>query len=220
MTEPSGGSSTKPSRPVVVPAVALVAATGLGITALLGGLEERPDPAPPKLGAGQTLDQGQFETQFVESRYSEKKAENEFAKDKRFLDLVFKVTNKTDDPSFVGSPPNANGGGGGFGGSVLKMTPEIKTQFGPETFIQSKGATSRILQPGVPSTVVFRYELGPGVKPPQQVSLEVGKFEELESAVDGSTNWMLASESGFQDEKATDTVAATVTLPVKQGPAS
>ncbi|MFI6602812.1 hypothetical protein ACIBHX_41730 [Nonomuraea sp. NPDC050536] len=220
MTEPSGGSSTKPRRPVVVPAVALVAATGLGITALLGGFDDRPDPAPPKLGAGQTLDQGQFETQFVESRYSEKKAENEFTKDKRFLDLVFKVTNKTDDAAYVGSPRSSTGGGGGFGQSVLKMTPVIKSQFGPLTFVQSRGATSSILQPGVPSTVIFRYELGPGVKPPTEVSLEVGTFEDNESAVDGTTSWMLASEAGFQDEKASDTVAATVTLPVKQGVAS
>ncbi|NUR89721.1 MAG: hypothetical protein HOY71_37045 [Nonomuraea sp.] len=215
MTEPSGGS--KPRRPVVVPALGLVAATALGITALLGGLDTRPDPPPPKLGAGQSLDQGQFDTEFLESRVVLQRAETKYSQDKRFLDVVFKVTNKTDDPAIVGSPPNSKGSGFGFAGSLLRMTPEIKTQFGAEAYIQDRGATSRILQPGIPSTVVVRYELPTGANPPEQVALDVGAFEENANMADGTTDWMLTSEKGFQGDKATDKVVAQVTLPVKQG---
>ncbi|MFC7590337.1 hypothetical protein ACFQYP_46555 [Nonomuraea antimicrobica] len=67
MTEPTGGSTDRPRRPVVVPAIALVAATALGITALLGGLSEATEEPDP-LGQGAVLDQGLYSTKFVESR--------------------------------------------------------------------------------------------------------------------------------------------------------
>ncbi|MEU0566440.1 hypothetical protein ABZ297_13725 [Nonomuraea sp. NPDC005983] len=213
MTEPSGDS--KPKRPVVVPAVALVAVTAIGITALLGGLEERPDPAPPQLAAGKTLDQGQFETEFVESKVTLVKAENEYSKDKRYLDVVFKVTNKTDETVNVGTVPDAKDGGFSFGASLLKMTPEIKTQFGPRLFATSKDVTSSQLQPDVPTTVVARYELEGSAQPPSKITLDVGAFENLENPLTGSSFWTVTTKEGYLDKAETKEVAATVTLPVK-----
>ncbi|MER6951754.1 hypothetical protein ABT294_47835 [Nonomuraea sp. NPDC000554] len=218
MTEPSGDS--KPKRPVVVPAVALVAVTAIGITALLGGLEERPDPAPPQLAVGKTLDQGQFETEFVESKVTLVKAENAYSKDKRYLDVVFKVTNKTDETVRVGSPPDAQNGGSGFGSSLLKMTPQIKTPYGPDLYAVSKDVQSSQLQPDVPTTVVARYEMAGSAQPPSKVTLDVGTFENLENPLTGNTFWTLTTEEGYLDKAETKEVAATVTLPVKAEGAS
>ncbi|MFG1709114.1 hypothetical protein ACFLIM_38580 [Nonomuraea sp. M3C6] len=215
MTEPSGGSTDKPRRPVVVPAVALVAVTAVGITALLGGLNERPDPAPPQLKPGQTLDQGQFDTQFVESKITLQPAESQFDKDKRFLDVVFKVTNKTDETVYVGGVPTEKNSGFSFGSTLLKMTPEIKSKFGADLFVQSKGVRSSQLHPGIQETVIARYELEGATPPPKQVSYNLGAFERLVNGLTDEASWFLETEPAVLDEEETDKVVATVTLPVK-----
>jgi hypothetical protein len=213
MTEPSGGS--RPRRPVVVPAAGLVAITALGITALLGGLDERPEPAPPQLKAGQTLDQGEFETEFVESKVTTERAENEFSKDRRYVDVVFKVTNKTDETITVGGPISAGGYGYDFGGSLLKMTPQIKSKLGPDFFALTKGVRSSQLHPDVPTTVVARYELEGTVQPPAQVVLSLGRYENALNRLTGYHTWLLEREPGYLDKADQNKVAATVTLPVK-----
>ncbi|NUO99454.1 MAG: hypothetical protein HOV96_31670 [Nonomuraea sp.] len=216
MTEPSGDSS-KPRRPVAVPIVALLAITALGITALLGGLNERPDPAPPQLKLGQVLDQGQFDTVFVESKVTFQPAENEFAKDKRFVDVVFKVTNKTDRTVSVGGLPSVKDKSKGFsfGSTLLKVTPEIKSQYGPELFVLSKGVQSSQLQPGIQATVIARYELEGAAQPPKQLSYDVGAFELLTNPLDDGSNWFLKSEQGALDDTSEEEVVAKITLPVK-----
>jgi hypothetical protein len=217
MTEPSGGSSTKPRRPVVVPIVGLVAITAIGITALLGGLNERPDPAPPQLKAGQVLDQGQFDTVFVESKLTLQPKQNEFAKDRRYVDVVFKVTNKTDRTVNVGSLPNAKSKSKGysFGSTLLKMSPEIKSEYGGEVFVLSKGVQSNQLPPGLTSTVIARYELEGTAEPPKQVSYDVGALELLTNALDDHSEWYLKSDQDPLDDSLQDDVVATITLPVK-----
>jgi len=195
--------------------MALVALTAIGITALLGGLNERPDPPPPALKPGQTLDQGQFATQVVESKLTLEKAENEFAEDKRYVDVVFKVTNKTDETVSVGRPPAAKNKGFSFGGTLLKMTPEIKSELGPQIFVLSKGVTSRQLQPGVQSTVVARYQLDKGVEPPKQVSYDLGTMELQENPLNGHTDWSVATEEDPLAEAMEDKVVAKITLSVR-----
>ncbi|MGI5284373.1 hypothetical protein ACQEVF_13660 [Nonomuraea polychroma] len=215
MTEPSGGSPDKPRRPVVVPAAALVALTAVGITALLGGLNERPDPPPKTLKPGQTLDQGQFDTQVVESKFVVERAENQFAEDKRYLDVVFKVTNKTDQTVSVGSPPHDKSSGFYFGSTLLKMTPQIKTKYSPDLFVLSKGITSRQLHPGVQSTVVARYELDAATQPPKQVSYDMGAMEHQENPLTGLSDWFLASEPEPLTNKLEKKVVAKITLSVE-----
>jgi hypothetical protein len=214
MTEPTGGRD-RPKRPVAVPALALVALTATGITALLGGLDQSPEDPPRQLKPGQSLDQGQFETTFVESKVTVERAANEFAEDKRFVDVVFHVTNKTDETISVGSMPNDKGNGYSFGGSLLKMNPQIKTQL-PQMFVLSKGVQSTQLHPGVASTVVARFELDAAAKPPAQVTFELGVYENVENPFTGESLWLLPTEGGFLDTAEVEEVAATVTLPVKQ----
>ncbi|MEV1003642.1 hypothetical protein [Nonomuraea sp. NPDC050202] len=215
MTEPSGGSTDKPRRPVVVPAIALVALAAIGITALLGGLNERPDPAPPQLKPGQVLDQGRFDTQFVESKITLQPAENDFAEDKRFLDVIFKVTNKTDETISVGSLPSGKSDGWNFGATLLRMTPAIKSKSGAELFVSSHGGKYAQLHPGIPSTVVARYELEGSAQPPEQVSYDLGKYELLTNALEDASEWFLESEQDPLTEEDKTTVVAKVTLPVE-----
>ncbi|WP_049569040.1 hypothetical protein [Nonomuraea sp. SBT364] len=215
MTEPSGGSD-KPRRPVAVPALALVALTAIGITALLGGLNETAAAPPPKVKAGQSFDQGQFETQFVESKLTVQRAQNQFAQDKRFLDVIFKVTNKTDATIAVGGLPSGKSAGFSFGRSLLKMTPEVKTKLGGRLFVTSKGVESTQLHPGIPSTVVARYELDATTEPPKEITFELGVYENVENPLTGESVWLLPTEGGLLDADEVTEVAATVTLPVKQ----
>ncbi|MEV0622923.1 hypothetical protein AB0I81_57065 [Nonomuraea sp. NPDC050404] len=215
MTEPSGGSTDRQKRPVVVPALALVALTAVGITALLGGLDERPDPAPPQLKPGQVLDQGQFDTKFVESKITLQRAESEFAKDKRFLDVIFTVTNKTDETLNVGGLRSDKSRGFGFGGTLLKMTPQIKSEFGGSVFVDSKGVQSSQLHPGIPATVVARYELTGTAQPPKQVSYDVGAYEELTSGLNDTTQWFLQTEQDAFGGENTDKVVAKISVPVQ-----
>ncbi|MGP3964364.1 hypothetical protein ACTWPT_51225 [Nonomuraea sp. 3N208] len=215
MTEPSGASTDKPRRPVVVPVMGLVALTAVGITAILGGLNERPEPPPKALKLGEMLDQGQFDTQVVESKFIVEKAESQFAEDKRYLDVVFKVTNKTDQTVSVGRPPDDKGKGFNFGSTLLKMTPQIKTKFGPDMFVLSKGVTSRQLHPGVQSTVVARYELDAATQPPKQVSYDVGAMELVENPLTGLGNWFLVTEPEPLTKALKEKVVAKITLSVE-----
>lgn len=215
MTAPSGGGD-KRRRPVVVPVLALVTLTAVGIVALLGGLDERPGPPPPRLKAGQSLDMGQFETQFIESKVTNEPARNEFAEDKRFLDVVFKVTNKTDRTRLVGGLPADKSSGFGFGGALLKMSPQIKSESGGQLFVLSGGVQSSQLHPDVPATVIARYELEGTATPPEQVTFDVGAYEEMENPLTGVVTWLVPTEGGFVGKAEVKKVAATVTLPVKQ----
>ncbi|WP_327108733.1 hypothetical protein [Nonomuraea glycinis] len=215
MTEPSGDSG-KRSRPVAVPVLALVTLTAVGIAALLGGFDERPAAPPPRLKAGQSLDMGKFEARFIESKVTTEPATSQFTEDKRFLDVVFKVTNKTDETLVVGSPPNDKSPGYSFGGALLKMTPQLKSEFGGQLFVLSKDVKSSQLHPDVPATVIARYELEGTTTPPEQVTYDVGAYEETENPLTGVVTWLLPSEGGFVGKAAVKKVAATVTLPVKQ----
>ncbi|MEV6159271.1 hypothetical protein AB0L53_53955 [Nonomuraea sp. NPDC052129] len=229
MTEPSGGSN-KPKRPVVVPAVALVAVTALGITALLGGFAEVPDPAPPQYGEGAVLDQGQFSTQFVTAKLATQKAKADWDTDKRFVELTFKVTNQGKATAMVGLPPSKPEGSisaTSFAGSLVKVTPQVQAKGVPTIYSLSKNAQSGQLQPGVPTTVVLRYDLDGAAKPPQKVTLDVAGFEYEPGFNDPSFHWSLISEetdsegsgsgvpgSGVPGNGRRPVVQAQVTLPV------
>lgn len=208
MTEPSSGDGS-PRRPVLVPAVGLVLATGLGITALLGGLNEAPDPNPPALKVAAEIDQGQFKTQFVESRVVVVKPDTSFGDPKRFLELEAKVTNTSDETALADSA---------FAATLLKTTPEIKPKYGVIAIVPTQSGPSRQLQPGVPTKVLVRYELEAGVKPPDQLTIDVGKREYLKGDYSPASGWVTAREE--KDDKQVPVVLGRLTLPVKPEVAS
>lgn len=218
MTEPSGDRTDKPRRPVVVPAIALTALTVIGITALLGGLGEAPEEVEP-LSPGAVLDQGLYDTKFVGSRFRVERAQNTWDEDKRFLELVFDVTNKGDETLPVGSPPakpEQAFTSTTFAGSLVKITPTIKEEWGPAVFALSKGGETRQLHPGVTSEVVVRYRLQDGEQVPDKVTLDVASFEERESFNNARLEWtMVTEEAGERSLR--PVVKARVTLPVKKG---
>jgi hypothetical protein len=219
MTEPSGGSENKHRRPVVVPAVALTAFTALGITALLGGLGEAPE-APDPLGPGAVLDQGRFDTKFVESRVRVEKAKSRWEDDKRFVELVFDVTNKGNETAMVGLPPTRPDQATltSFAGSLVKITPAFPKDAGPFTYALSKGGETRQLHPGVTSQVIVRYKLKDNEQPPEKMTMDVAAFEFRSDFNNVTPEWkMISKEAG---DKVVPEIKARVTLPVKKGDAA
>ncbi|MFI6293525.1 hypothetical protein ACIBEJ_18180 [Nonomuraea sp. NPDC050790] len=215
MTEPSGAPST-PTRPVVVPAIGLVILTTLGITALLGGLNTAPDKPPPQIAAGQKMDQGLYETEFVEAKVTLQRGANRFAEDRRYLDILFKVTNKSDATIPTGVGASASGEGSGFAKTLIKVTPEIKSEWGAQAFIPSGESKSSQLHPGVPSNVTVRYELDKAATAPTEVALSLSKLEEVESILQGTPMWMPVSKEDPFTQKRAVQVLYTIKAPVKQ----
>ncbi|MFD0887608.1 hypothetical protein ACFQ08_23965 [Streptosporangium algeriense] len=185
-------------------------ATGLGVTAALGGLAEAPEEPPKQLGPGATFDQGEFATTFVESR-TVLQPDEYGGESKHFLEIVMKVTNKGEETTKVGSPWYGTQKGLLFGAGLLKVTPEIKTPYGPMSSVAAEGVPSQQLHPGVPSTVVVRYQLANGQRIPQQVKVDVGTFE-FNEGFSHELGWLLVSK----EPSGPPTVAAQVTLPVQR----
>ncbi|GGO68331.1 hypothetical protein GCM10012289_26850 [Nonomuraea cavernae] len=203
---------------MVVPALALVAVTVIGITALLGGLEEAPE-APPQLTSGAVLDQGRYSTRFVESRVRVEPAESTFAEDKRFLELVFDVTNLGDETTPVGLPPSEPEGAATssfFAGSLVKIAPAFPEDAGPFVFALSKDQDeTRQLHPGVTTKVIVRYELKDTERPPEKVTLDVAAFEYGAGFQDPTEKWsMISQEVG---DRLVPEIRARVTMPVREG---
>ncbi|MBB5075264.1 hypothetical protein [Nonomuraea endophytica] len=216
MTEPSGAPST-PKRPVVVPAIGLVILTAVGVTALLGGLDTTPDKPPPQMAAGQKIDQGLYETEFVEARITVQRAASKFAEDRRYLDILFKVTNKSDTTIPTGMGAGSTGAGTGFARTLIKMTPEIKSQWGAQAFIPSgEDGKSSQLHPGVPSNVTVRYELDKAAQAPPEVALSLSKLEKTEHPLFRTTNWMPVEKEDPFTRKRTIEALYTIKAPVKQ----
>ncbi|WP_157254761.1 hypothetical protein [Nonomuraea typhae] len=198
----------------------MVLLTAFGITALLGGLNTAPDKEPPKIAAGQKIDQGRFETEFVEAKVTVQKAADEFAQDRRYLDLLFKVTNKDSETTLTGSPPNSKGSGSGFAATLAKMTPEIKSDWGGLAFVPSGDAQSSQLHPGIAVPVTVRYELDKAAQAPAEVSLSLSKLEKVENPLSGQTTWLPVTDEDPIAGTRTVEVIATITAPVKQEPTS
>ncbi|MGW4409266.1 hypothetical protein ACWEJ6_34915 [Nonomuraea sp. NPDC004702] len=218
MTEPSGDS--RPRRPVAVPILALVAVTAVGITALLGGLNEAPDKGPDLLGQGATLDQGRYSTRFVESRVRVERAKTQFDEDKRFVELVFEVTNKGDETSSVGLPPDPAQPdkawlGSSFADSLVAISPKFSKESGPFVYALDKGDETRQLHPGVTSQVLVRYRLGATERPPDRITFDVATFEYVPGFQDERLQWQMVAKE--KDDKFYPEVKARVTLPVKAG---
>ncbi|MGI5268830.1 hypothetical protein ACQEUU_06745 [Nonomuraea sp. CA-218870] len=216
MTEPLDGRGT-PRRPVAVPVASLLIVTVVGIITLLGGLEEA--EAPPKpLGQGAVLDQGLYSTAFVEARVNVEKAELSFEEDKRFVEMVFDVTNLGEETVSVGLPPakpEEAGFGHSFANSLVRISPAIKKDKGPFAFALAGDDQTNQLHPGLKTKVIVRYRLDPGEQPPDKITLDVASFEYSPGFQDETVRWQLIREAA--GETFVPTVQAQVTLPVKAG---
>ncbi|WP_433437080.1 hypothetical protein [Nonomuraea sp. CA-141351] len=205
-----------------MPAVALVAFTAVGITALLGGLREAPDEPEP-LGQGAVLDQGLYSTKFVESHVTVERAKTQFDEDKRFVELVFDVTNEGDETVPVGLPgqnPAQAVGSNFFATSLLKITPAFDKDAGPFVFAQGKGGgESRQLHPGMTSRVIVRYRLKDNEQPPEKMSMDVAAFEYEGGFNDPTPRWQIVPKDPG-DKPLVPEVKARVTLTVKKGDAA
>ncbi|GIH76024.1 hypothetical protein [Planobispora longispora] len=216
MTSPPGGG-TRRRRPVAVPLAILAIATGLGITAALGGFAEAPKEPPKQLGPGAAVDQKLFLTKFVASR-TVFQPDEYGGEGKRFLEVELEVTNKGDRTEGVGSPGQGGKQGLLYGKSLLKMTPEITNEFGPISMIIDEGVPSQQLHPGMTSAVVFRYELAQGQQAPENVTFDVGVFDPDPDSVTGADLGLIL-ESESDAKGAPPKVEAKVTLPVQRGEA-
>ncbi|TMR88388.1 hypothetical protein [Nonomuraea basaltis] len=217
MTEPSGDSTETPRRPVVVPAVSLVALTAVGITALLGGLNETPD-APEPLSLNVVVDQGRFSTKFIGSRVTVEKGEFDFDEDKRFVELVMDVTNKGDETAPVGLPPQKFEQAhvsDSFAGSMVKITPAFPKEAGPFVFARAKGGETRQLHPGVTTQVIVRYRLKENEQPPEKIVVDLAKYEYEPDFLSDVPRWkMVTDEVG---DKFVAEIEYRVTMPVEKG---
>ncbi|RBQ21932.1 hypothetical protein DP939_04475 [Spongiactinospora rosea] len=207
---------------MLVPVIAVLLATGMGATAVLGGLDRVPDPPPAALGPGDTLDQGQFATRFLGTKFVAVPPANRFSEEKRFIDLMFKVTNLGAKTVPVGSPSppgRRSSFFSFFGGSVLRTEPEIKSGSGGTGLVLTRGGVeSRQLHPGVPATVVVRYELDEDARVPGTLVLHMGSFEMQERFPSKVAEWSSVMEEAG-DKRYAPVVVAKVTLPVQRGEA-
>jgi hypothetical protein len=206
-----GASGTRRRRPIAVPLAVLVVAGGLGTVMALGGLGDAPDAPPRQLGPGASLNQERFLTTFVGSR-SMVEPGTFGAPGRRFVEIEMEVTNKGDETALIGLPNSGGGDSPFFAGSLLKLTPEIRSEYGPKVSAPAGDAESTQLQPGMATRVVIKYELPDGEQAPEQVRMDIGTFEFAEG-VTLVPGWHLVRKTG--DAGSPPTVAAQVTLPVQ-----
>lgn len=125
------------------------------------------------------------------------------------------VTNKGDATTRVGLPNDKGGDSSFFAGSLLKMAPEIKSEYGPTASASAEGVESNQLQPGMATRVVIKYELPDGQRAPERVRMDIGTFEFAAEGIILVPGWHLATEDGDGSARPPLTVAAQVTLPVQ-----
>ncbi|WP_204018683.1 hypothetical protein [Sphaerimonospora thailandensis] len=222
MTSPSHG--TRRRRPVLVPVAAALAAAGIGVTAALGGLKEAPPEKPPHVTPGQVIDQGQFRTEFLEA--VDTTEQGSFGVTRRYLEILVKVTNLGKETAFVGVLPKSGdmvSRTPGFAGSILRVTPAIKSKYDPLASVVSYGIKSQLLHPGITTTVVVKYELEPAQQPPSSITVDVGKFVyERISDRHQTYYWQIVPKGELPTDAASEgefiipAIAAQVSLPVRQ----
>ncbi|WP_327043567.1 hypothetical protein OG320_17350 [Microbispora sp. NBC_01189] len=214
-SSPSGG---RRRRPVLVPVASALAVVGIGVTAAFGGLRDAPDKPPPTASPGDTIDQGRFRTQFIKA--IDTTEAGGFGGVKRYLELVVKVTNMGDETASVGMVPQPGKGfsqTGTFAGSLLRTRPEMKSEYGPRASVLSYGIESQQLHPGITTTVVVKYELQPTATAPDEISLDLGTFEnEPLGFRDQTRNWLLKGEYEDDDGPFEPEVATRISLPVRK----
>ncbi|WP_182908827.1 hypothetical protein [Microbispora sp. H13382] len=216
MTSSPNGARRR--RPVLVPVASALAVVGIGVTAAFGGFAEAPEKPPATVSPGDTIDQGQFHTQFIKAIDTTEKGD--FGTTKRYLELVLKVANMGKETTSVGVMPEPGKGfsqSTTFASSLLRTRPEIKTKYGPQVSVLSLGVESHQLHPGITTTVVVKYDLEPTATVPPEISLDVGSFEYDKIGLRDQTHyWLLKGERKDGEGPFEPEVTARITLPVRK----
>ena len=216
MTSSPNGARRR--RPVLVPVASALAAVGIGVTGASGGFAEAPEKPSPTVSPGDTIDQGQFQTQFIKAIDTTEKGD--FGTTKRYLELVLKVTNmgtKTASVGIVPKPGDRIAFRSDFGVSLLRTRPEIKSKYGPQISVLSYGIESRQLHPGITTTVVVKYELEPTTTTPAEISLDLGSYVYDKMGLHNqSHSWQLVGDFENDDGPFVAEVATQITLPVRK----
>jgi hypothetical protein len=222
MTSTRDGNARR--RPILIPVVALLAAAGLAVTAVLGGLNEAPSPVPEQLGKGDMLDQGEFSTEFGDAVVRRGGQNDLGVSDKRYLQIALKVTNETDETVSAFSAVD-----GGFpvvraDGKPIKYAGQ-DIFGGPRIVVTAGGKTYNQLHPKMPATVVMSFELAAGQAAPKKVQLDAAGFEWHQSFIDQTHAWQvitkeipLTAEDRMKkrDSSYVPVVSAQINLPVRE----
>ncbi|MEV5413339.1 hypothetical protein AB0K60_31465 [Thermopolyspora sp. NPDC052614] len=216
MTSHRGGSRRR--RPVLLPVTALLAATGLAVSAALGGFDEAPKPAPESLGKGGVLDQERISTEFQDA-VVRPGGQGIGVSDKRYLQIHLRVTNLSDETVSAFSMIDSTMLAVRTDGKTI-MTSGQTGANGPRIGIPIDGRVFDQLHPRVPTPVVVAIELPADGTPPHEVRIDAGTFELRNSFFTDTPEWSVVQEStlpveGESNARSVKKVAATVTLPVR-----
>ncbi|MET8141583.1 hypothetical protein ABZU32_14855 [Sphaerisporangium sp. NPDC005288] len=190
-------------RPVLIPAVAVLAAATAGVSAALGGLAQAPDTSVEKLGKGAEFDQGKMLTVVQDAVVRSGGKFEMGVPGKRYLQIVLKVTNETDRTIQAQEMDHALP-------TVRADSTTIKPKpgdLGPYIRSISQGHSYAQLHPGVPTTVIMSFELEPGRPVPKRLSIDLGAFELHEDFFSRQRAWSQI----FQDTAVTPSPAASAT---------
>ncbi|GGK94893.1 hypothetical protein Sme01_57610 [Sphaerisporangium melleum] len=165
-------------RPVLIPVLAVLAATTVGVSAAFGGMADAPEEPPELLAKGAEFDQGEMRTVFEDAVVRPGGKYEMGVSDKRYLQLILKVTNQADHTILAqamdGALPTVRTDTG-------TLQPPATPGDGPYIRSISQNRPYAQLHPGVPTTVVVSFELPPGAPTPKKVSIDLATFEWYES---------------------------------------
>ncbi|MFC4590669.1 hypothetical protein [Sphaerisporangium corydalis] len=218
---PSGGRPRR--RPVLIPVLVVLAAATVGVSAAAGGLKEAPEKPPEQAGKGAEIDQGRMVTRFDDAVVRLGGKDGIGVSDRRYLQLVLKVTNKSEitllaqmmDDALVGVRAD---------GKPLDDPASTNVTGGPRVVAVSGGHSYGQMHPGVPATVVLAYELPEGKPPPKSVQIDAGMYAWAESFFYKTHEWRLVTTpvAPTAEDRAhgrqfhySPIVVAQVTLPVR-----
>ncbi|MEV7966566.1 hypothetical protein AB0O34_11365 [Sphaerisporangium sp. NPDC088356] len=210
-------------RPILVPAVVLLAAASLGAVAALGGLREAPPEKPPRRAAGQEIDQDVFRTKIEDAVVHDVAfdADDPSAPKHTVLDLSLKIYNNAEVSVPLAYLENSLLRVVSRDGEKL-MVPGSMPGAGDtwlyDTTVPGDGAPSRLLPPKRTSSVVLRLrkqsssETEPGADQyPDLLDIDVGRYENHEDHLTGHRTAQLVRGDDDKPE-----IVAQVTLPVRR----
>ncbi|MEV6982500.1 hypothetical protein AB0M95_14735 [Sphaerisporangium sp. NPDC051017] len=208
-------------RPILVPVLAVLAAAAIGVSAAFGGLEDAPEPKAEQLGKGATFDQGKMKTVFEDAVVRPGRI-GLGVPDKRYLQLILKVTNQSK------STIQAEG----MTTALIVVRADGKTIMpasdpgdrGPRVVVIAGDKAYYQLHPDVPETVVMSFELPDAAPTPKTVQIDAGTYEWYESFFSKTHEWMPVIELGpptaedrkrGRRESSLPVVGAKITMPVR-----
>lgn len=209
-------------RPVLIPAVAVLAAATVGVSAAFGGLKEAPEPTAKQLGKGAEFDQGRMKTVFEDAVVRRGNNNGLGVSDKRYLQIIMKVTNESNATILAQAMdqalPTVRADT-----KTIKPSPDTK-DIGPRIVTLYQGESYGQLHPGVTATVVMSFELTQGAVTPEKVQIDAATYEWRVGFSDQTHSWVRTTEekpATPEDRKRGETVSqvpkvgAQINLPVR-----